>query len=639
MSAPTRRLTHPDEADRLPLFCSPVVAEKSPSTGPTPASTLQHSPEQPTDPNLTDLGFRDGFQSYPEFEKHTEATNIEVFYDLFFAANLSVFGEAQDINDQYKLLSFIAYFSLMWFNWALLGMYDVRFVTDSIFERTIRAVHFGVMVGFAVIVPNFNVNEQKPDTLKTMSLVLMVSRLALSIQYASIWWHIRKFKNTRLPLGVMVGTNLVGGVVYLGMAFGFSGGNRAMYATWFVLMVLEAAVAVGASYMWRVLSFAGTHLSNRVLLLTFIFIGEGVVSVCLAVVRIVGNNSPWTPAAIGNVTVGIANLYILYMIYFDWSRNLSLGKYRLLIWSFLHFPFHLVVRMFIEGSSQFVNWWKVVETVATAAVDIGVSANQLLSNPPANTTTETFIQQINSTISGIFETYKPIYSYTDEHLNFAFEGLREEIPDSFWVRGQKDSAAFDMLLQILRFVANTVQNSIFVNFKIDGYGALVEKYGEMNQIQFENTVSNYNWGKFRLVFSYAHIAAGLSVILMTTLFIIKGPALRHWTMFNFVRKAINYAAGIALCLMSLHTRGDKLDPLTNYMFKPWPLPTITLILFFVLVLNHLPSPPPIFFRRRLTGLNKTGDGWNAVSSMGFRKQVKAEDGGSSDANRSRGDSK
>lgn len=107
-------------------------------------------------------------------------------------------------------------------------------------------------------------------------------------------------------------------------------------------------------------------------------------------------------------------------------------------------------------------------------------------------------------------------------------------------------------------------------------------------------------------------------------------------MFNFGRKAINYTTGIALCLMSLHTRVEKSDATTNYMFKPWPQPTITLILCFVLVLSHLPSPPPIFFRRRLTGVGTAGDGWNAVSSMGFRSKAKAEDGDSSDANGSQG---
>jgi hypothetical protein len=35
----------------------------------------------------------------PEFKRYEEATNIELFYDLFFVANLTTFTDAHDIND------------------------------------------------------------------------------------------------------------------------------------------------------------------------------------------------------------------------------------------------------------------------------------------------------------------------------------------------------------------------------------------------------------------------------------------------------------------------------------------------------------------------------------------------------------
>lgn len=55
----------------------------------------------------------------------------------------------------------------MWTTWFLTSSYDVRFLTDSIFERCCRAVHLGVLVGFVVISPNFNLSRQDSSVLQT----------------------------------------------------------------------------------------------------------------------------------------------------------------------------------------------------------------------------------------------------------------------------------------------------------------------------------------------------------------------------------------------------------------------------------------------------------------------------------------
>lgn len=60
------------------------------------------------------------------------------------------------------------YFSILWFTWALVGLFDVRFVTDSVFERVARACHQGVMIGFAVVAPNFKPAEQNKKTFQAM---------------------------------------------------------------------------------------------------------------------------------------------------------------------------------------------------------------------------------------------------------------------------------------------------------------------------------------------------------------------------------------------------------------------------------------------------------------------------------------
>lgn len=118
------------DSSKLPLLTSPLIRASRESNGPTPASTFARD-----QPDLEDFGYRDGpvQREVPEFQKHDEATAIEVFYDLFFAANLTVFSDVVDVTNTEKLATFVVYFTLLWFNWALLGLYDVRFITDSIF--------------------------------------------------------------------------------------------------------------------------------------------------------------------------------------------------------------------------------------------------------------------------------------------------------------------------------------------------------------------------------------------------------------------------------------------------------------------------------------------------------------------------
>lgn len=46
----------------------------------------------------------------------------------------------------------------------------------------------------------------------------MVSRLVLGLQYLLVLFHVRSYKKTKLPLGLMAGSNAVAGFLYLGIS-------------------------------------------------------------------------------------------------------------------------------------------------------------------------------------------------------------------------------------------------------------------------------------------------------------------------------------------------------------------------------------------------------------------------------------
>jgi hypothetical protein len=94
-------------------------------------------------------------------------------------------------------------------------------------------------------------------------------------------------------------------------------------------------------------------------------------------------------------------------------------------------------------------------------------------------------------------------------------------------------------------------------------------------------------------FTYSYIAAGLTLICLNMLFIVASKT--RWTFFSYVRKAINFLAGIGLCLVTIINLNE--ESYANFAGTPWPLPTLLLVMFTVLVIHHLPQPPPLFFKK------------------------------------------
>lgn len=99
----------------------------------------------------------------PAFERHEESTAIELFYDLFFVANLTTFSNIHEINDTKTLTSYVGFFCILWFTWCVTSLYDIRFVTDSLLARIAKGVHLGVMVGLAVSAPKFVTTDITPQ--------------------------------------------------------------------------------------------------------------------------------------------------------------------------------------------------------------------------------------------------------------------------------------------------------------------------------------------------------------------------------------------------------------------------------------------------------------------------------------------
>jgi hypothetical protein len=81
--------------------------------------------------------------------------------------------------------AYIGFLGVIWFTWLQVGLFDIRFARDSIFERFCKAIQLSAMVGFASTGTRFTTQVHGGNVwaFQTMSLILCASRMLLAIQY------------------------------------------------------------------------------------------------------------------------------------------------------------------------------------------------------------------------------------------------------------------------------------------------------------------------------------------------------------------------------------------------------------------------------------------------------------------------
>jgi hypothetical protein len=105
---------------------------------------------------------------------------------------------------------------MLWFNWLCTTLFDVRFSIDSVWNRVHKAIQFGVFTGFVFAGPIFDKYSNSRDEMafKNFAVVLVVSRVAIALQYAMVMWQGRMFKQTLLPLALNTGVHVLAAIGY-----------------------------------------------------------------------------------------------------------------------------------------------------------------------------------------------------------------------------------------------------------------------------------------------------------------------------------------------------------------------------------------------------------------------------------------
>ena len=146
------------------------------------------------------------------------------------------------------------------------------------------------MVSYAVVGTNFDPSNiaENYGTFRQLSLILVISRILLLIQYGSVLFWIKGHKKAITPILIQMAIFALGATVSLGLLFSFKSDTSGRpYFGWYAVAVFEAVVVFLSSSQWRVVSFKRTNLNERCGLLTLIILGEGIIVLTKAMNNVV----------------------------------------------------------------------------------------------------------------------------------------------------------------------------------------------------------------------------------------------------------------------------------------------------------------------------------------------------------------
>ena len=523
----------------------------------------------------------------PRLKMPHEAPTIELFYDLYFVANLTVFSSQHEIHSWSALRSYLGLFTMLWFTWFQNTLFDVRFSNDSAFERLCKVLQFGVMTGLAMSGPGFVLGFE-PDTddarlavtaFQTLALILMASRFILAIQYTVALLFLRAYRRALLPMVAHIATLIFSAGIFLTTFFLVNQyRSQTVLIAWYIVVVLEAAVVLVISGRLHFLSFRKTYLVERLGLLTLIILGEGIMTMCFALYSI-GSVNSFTPSAVGQIICCVVIVYCMWMLYFDAVQPERMGALRQHAWAILHFPFHACVVFVVEGMAGLAIWRKVLDVTAPLKAAVGavtpakpawgevVALNRTMSDMVA-----AFLHPTSAQSTAAF------VALPDQSESFETLVHREVVP------AEARAALRSIYNAGLTYVCGKFKIEAHVHHKHGGaeahHEATEPDTGDPTET---DQMADALFELFETVFIYFFAFAGAVLILMAVLYLL---GKRHKLPAEYGTVAVRMVVGVGLALIavmaapSLRDRTGHQDALHRFLYSSWVLPTVVFAFLF-----------------------------------------------------------
>ncbi|KAL8902034.1 MAG: hypothetical protein Q9207_004914 [Kuettlingeria erythrocarpa] len=512
----------------------------------------------------------------PAFCEREEARSIELFYDLFFVANLTSFTSVHPIDDKQTLSSYIGFFAILWFTWLQVVLFDVRFGTDSIFERTAKLIHFGVMTTFAIVGTKFDPTKRggMHVTIKQMSLILIVSRVVLICQYVSVMLWAKGQRKIATPLGIHLAAFATGAILCLGFFFTFTPESTGLgYIVWYVIIVVEALTVLLVSSRWPSISFQHTNLSERCGLLTLIILGEGIIVLTKSMNYIVQGEN-FSKGIIAQIISAVLIIYSVYMLYFDQTSRVAPSATLHHLWALAHFPFHIALVLLMEGTSRFITWRNALEIV-----------NHILDHysniwDQSTTSTTVLARQLGNFSNDILKQVDA------DPVKYNVTGYLTELRNASDINGDE---AYNAILKVVLVLVNATLKF----FKIE---AAPNSTGPQSHARASTLSGPPGAGEdpyedlwaalqvYDLVFGYFFVAAGLTLVLMAVLMALNKKGSKYYKG-DWAAMGVRGVVGSGIALVAVVKQDYTSEE--RFMYSPWMVPTVMLGIGLVVLLDGI----------------------------------------------------
>ncbi|ORZ21477.1 bacterial low temperature requirement A protein-domain-containing protein [Absidia repens] len=286
------------------------------------------------DPNAMELSRRPFFQ-YPEPDLSADigqekaASWLELFYDLFYVATLTQFTHTHVIKDWTSLGTYASWFIITWWAWISSSLYTARFDTDDVVHHIWKLIEMCAVIGMAGSSDHFLNSPGYVYGYIALKSVLVIEYTIVFVVAVMIR------SKSKLPLSFYIGANLVSIALWGSSLLILE--NKIHRVLWYLGLLTEILVNIIVRGD-KTLSWAASHLAERLGLLTLIVLGENLMSL----VPLVATSGTATLIMIPNF-MAVTIIFGFFFMYFeDFNKEVFLHNKYHQVWVYLHFPLHLL---------------------------------------------------------------------------------------------------------------------------------------------------------------------------------------------------------------------------------------------------------------------------------------------------------
>ncbi len=262
-------------------------------------------------------------------ESERTATWLELFYDLVFVAAVAIMGTRIVHDTSWTgVVSYLAYFALVWWLWASHTFYADRYDTDDLVYRLLAGAQ---MVAVAVIAVSLSLGDA--GSTQAFALGYTLARVVLLLLYARAYRHVPETRE--LVRGYLIGFGAASALWLISIVTP----APARFWIWAVAFAIDLATPYAVRKIQAAAPLDVSHLPERFGLFTILVLGESIVAVTVGLSHV-----SWQVSTTVVGVFGLGAATCLWWINFEnldgfVVRRRGEGKnWRPTVWIYGHLP-------------------------------------------------------------------------------------------------------------------------------------------------------------------------------------------------------------------------------------------------------------------------------------------------------------